>query len=121
MTQRAPTGDVFSALADPTRRQIVAVLHGGERSVQEIADALPVSRPAVSRHLRLLKDAGLVSDRVEGTRHVCRLDEAGVAEIRAYLDEMWGDVATRYTLATENTPDRVDRSDRSDRVDRSNR
>ena len=103
MTSPAPVGDAFNALGDPTRRQIVALLHDGERSVQEIADALPVSRPAVSRHLRVLKEAGLVTDRAEGTRRVCRLDEKGVEEMRAYLDAMWGDVASRYRLTVENT------------------
>ena len=103
MTEPAPAGDAFNALGDPTRRQIVALLHDGERSVQEIADALPVSRPAVSRHLRLLKQAGLVTDRADGTRRMCRLDEAGVEEMRAYLDAMWGDVSARYTIAAENT------------------
>ena len=101
MTEPAPAGDAFNALSDPTRRQIVALLHDGERSVQEIADALPVSRPAVSRHLRLLKQAGLVTDRADGTRRLCRLDE-----VRAYLDAMWGDVSARYTIAAENTTHR---------------
>ncbi|MDJ0791992.1 MAG: metalloregulator ArsR/SmtB family transcription factor [Acidimicrobiia bacterium] len=105
MTSPAPAGDAFNALADPIRRNIVALLHDGERSVQELADALPVSRPAVSRHLRLLKDAGLVTDRSEGTRRVCRLDEAGVERMRAYLDEMWGSVSVRYRIAVENTSD----------------
>src|SRR3970040_832538 len=65
--------DPFAALGDPYRRAIVESLAGGDRSVQEIADALPISRPAVSRHLRLLKEAGLVVDRPEGTRRLYRL------------------------------------------------
>ena len=103
MTQQARAGDPFSALGDPNRRAIVTLLSDGEKSVQQIADALPISRPAVSRHLRLLKDAGLVADRAEGNRRVCRLDEAGVDDIVAYLDEMWGDAAGRFRLAVENT------------------
>ena len=81
MTQPAAAGDPFSALGDPNRRAIVALLHEGEKSVQELADALPISRPAVSRHLRLLRDAGLVADRIEGNRTMCRLAEAGLNDM----------------------------------------
>ncbi len=98
----APAGDPFSALGDGNRRAIVALLHDGEKSVQEIADALPISRPAVSRHLRLLKDAGLIADRTEGNRRICRLDEAGLEGLYAYLEEMWGDAAARFRIAVEN-------------------
>ena len=76
---------------------------GGDRSVQELADALPISRPAVSRHLRLLKDAGLVTDRAEGTRRLYRLHDEGIAAVRAYLEQVWGDAAARFRLAAENT------------------
>lgn len=99
----APAGDAFSALGDGNRRAIVSLLRQGDRSVQELADALPISRPAVSRHLRLLKDAGLVADRTEGNRHIYRLDRSGVAEIVAYLDDMWGEAAGRYRLVVDNT------------------
>ncbi|MEA2380443.1 MAG: hypothetical protein QOH72_414 [Solirubrobacteraceae bacterium] len=71
--------------------------------MQQIADALPISRPAVSRHLRLLKDAGLVTDRAEGTRRLYRLHDEGIATVRAYLAHVWGDVAARFRLAVENT------------------
>jgi DNA-binding transcriptional ArsR family regulator len=71
--------------------------------VQELADALPISRPAVSRHLRLLKDAGLVVDRPEGTRRLYRLHDAGVEAVRTYLESVWGDAAARFRLAAENT------------------
>jgi DNA-binding transcriptional ArsR family regulator len=98
----SPAHDPFSALADGNRRQIIALLHEGEKSVQEIADALPISRPAVSRHLRLLKSAGLVADRAEGNRRICRLDEAGLAELYDYLEEMWGTAANRYRMAVDN-------------------
>ena len=106
MSEAAPAGDPFSALGDGNRRAIVALLRDGEMSVQEIADALPISRPAVSRHLRLLKNAGLVTDRAAGNRRLCRLDEAGLGDILGYLDAMWGDAASRYRMAVENLPDR---------------
>jgi DNA-binding transcriptional ArsR family regulator len=95
--------DPFAALGDPHRRAIVETLAGGDRSVQEIADALPISRPAVSRHLRLLKEARLVVDRAEGTRRLYRLDAQGVAVLARYMEEVWGEVAVRFRLAAENT------------------
>jgi DNA-binding transcriptional ArsR family regulator len=97
--------DPFAALGDPHRRAIVESLAGGDRSVQEIADVLPISRPAVSRHLRLLKEAGLVVDRPEGTRRLYRLDDQGVAVLARYMEDVWGEVAVRFRLAAENTPD----------------
>jgi DNA-binding transcriptional ArsR family regulator len=81
------------------------MLAGGDRSVQQLADALPISRPAVSRHLRLLKDAGLVTGRAEGTRRVYRLHDEGIAAVRAYVEQIWGDAAARFRLAAENTGD----------------
>jgi DNA-binding transcriptional ArsR family regulator len=96
-------GDPFDALGDRNRRAIVELLAGGDRSVQELADALPISRPAVSRHLRLLKDAGLVSDRAVGTRRLYRLHDEGIAAVRAYLEQVWGEAAARFRLAAENT------------------
>ncbi len=93
----------FEALGDPNRRAIVELLRDGDRSVQELADALPISRPAVSRHLRLLKGAGLVSDRPEGTRRLYRLHDEGIEEVRHYLQDVWGDAAARFTIAAENT------------------
>ena len=93
----------FEALGDPQRRAIVELLRDGDRSVRELADALPISRPAVSRHLRLLKDAGLVTDRPEGTRRLYRLHDEGIEAVRRYLEEVWGDAAARFTLAAENT------------------
>ena|ERR671916_185963 len=98
-------GDPFDALGDPHRRAIVEHLRTGDRSVQELADALPISRPAVSRHLRLLKDAGLVTDRPEGTRRLYRLHDEGIEAVRAYLEGVWGEAATRFRLAAENTGD----------------
>ncbi|MDA0163016.1 metalloregulator ArsR/SmtB family transcription factor [Solirubrobacter ginsenosidimutans] len=89
-------------MGDPNRRAIVELLRTGDRSVQELADALPISRPAVSRHLKLLKDAGLVADHAEGTRRLYRLHEEGVEAVRAYLQQVWGEAAARFKLTAEN-------------------
>jgi DNA-binding transcriptional ArsR family regulator len=102
-------GDPFAALGDPNRRAIVTLLADGGRSVQQLADALPISRPAVSRHLRLLKEAGLVAEEPQGTRRIYRLHEAGIDSVRAYLDRVWGDAATRFRLAAENITPEADR------------
>jgi DNA-binding transcriptional ArsR family regulator len=88
--------DPLDALGNPYRREIVELLARKPRSVQEIADRLPISRPAVSRHLRVLNGAGLVSDEQVGTRRLYRLE-------RRYLTRLWGDVATRFKLFAENT------------------
>ena len=95
--------DPFGALADPHRRTIVELLRSGDRSVQELADDLPISRPAVSRHLRVLKQAGLVVDRPEGTRRLYRLHGEGADVVRDYLLRVWGEAATRFKIAAENT------------------
>jgi DNA-binding transcriptional ArsR family regulator len=95
--------DPFEALGDPNRRAILALLGERERSVQELADALPISRPAVSRHLRLLKSAGLVSETPEGTRRIYRLRTEGVDAVRGYIEQVWGDAAARFRLTAENT------------------
>jgi DNA-binding transcriptional ArsR family regulator len=71
--------------------------------VQEIADELPISRPAVSRHLRLLKDAGLVVSEPRGTRRLYRLHDEGIEAVQAYLEQVWGEVAARFRIAAENT------------------
>jgi DNA-binding transcriptional ArsR family regulator len=99
----AAANDPFNALGDPHRRQIVELLGAGGRSVRDIADALPISRPAVSRHLRLLKDAGLVIEEPRGTQRIYRLHDEGVAAVRAYLEQVWGEAATRLRLFAENT------------------
>ena len=98
-----PRTDPFEALGDPNRRAILSLLGDGERSVQELADALPISRPAVSRHLRLLKSAGLVSERPAGTRRIYRLQAEGVDAVRGYIERVWGDAAARFRLTAENT------------------
>nr|WP_189113662.1 metalloregulator ArsR/SmtB family transcription factor [Pilimelia terevasa] len=77
----------MDALADPTRREVLAALRGGPASVGELADRLPVSRPAVSQHLRVLRESGLVDFETAGTRNVYRLDPAGLRPLRAWLDE----------------------------------
>ena len=102
MTSAAPAGDPFEALGDPNRRAIVELLGAGGRSVGELADALPISRPAVSRHLRLLKRARLVVEEPRGTRRIYRLHDEGVAAVRAYLERVWGDAAARFRLVAEN-------------------
>jgi DNA-binding transcriptional ArsR family regulator len=102
----ADTGDPFGALGDANRRAIVELLGSRERSVQELADALPISRPAVSRHLRLLKEAGLVVEEPRGTRRIYRLHDRGVEAVRAYLEQVWGEAAGRFRLLSENTPRR---------------
>src|SRR5471032_1784591 len=80
---------LFEALADPTRRRVLERLAAGPLPVGRIAAGLPVSRPAVSQHLKVLKDAGLVSDRAEGTRRVYQIDPEGLGAIRAWLDQLW--------------------------------
>jgi DNA-binding transcriptional ArsR family regulator len=95
-------GDPFDALGDPNRRAIVELLGDGDRSVRELADALPISRPAVSRHLRLLKEAGLVTDRAVGTRRLYRIHDEGIDAVRAYLEQVWGEAAARYKLLADN-------------------
>lgn len=79
----------FTALADPTRREIFERLAHGGAAVGEIAKDMPVSRPAVSQHLKVLKEAGLVTDRAEGTRRVYEIDPKGLGAIRAWLDQFW--------------------------------
>jgi len=99
----APAGDPFEALGDPNRRAIVELLGAGERSVGELAEALPISRPAVSRHLRLLKEAGLVVEEAQGTRRIYRLHVDGVEAVEAYLTNIWGEAVARFRLLAENT------------------
>jgi DNA-binding transcriptional ArsR family regulator len=98
-----PDRDPFEALGDPTRRAILSLLGEGDRSVQELAERLPVSRPAVSRHLRLLKEAGLVLEEPRGARRIYRLQEQGLTAVQAYLERVWGEAAARFRLMAENT------------------
>jgi DNA-binding transcriptional ArsR family regulator len=105
MSAKALAQDPFNALGDPHRRAIVELLADRPRSVREIADAMPISRPAVSRHLRLLKEAGLVVDQPAGTRRLYRLHELGVEAVREYLEAVWGQAApnTRAVSAREGS------------------
>jgi len=95
----APQG--MAALGDSRRQQIFEILARGPSSVAEIACKLPVTRPAVSQHLRVLQDAGLVMHRVAGTRHVYQLDPAGVAALRDYLDSLWQRALTEFKKVAE--------------------
>src|SRR6186713_3311999 len=98
-------GMALTALADPTRRQVFERLRSGPQPVGAIARGLPVSRPAVSQHLRVLKEAGLVSDRPDGARRVYQIDPQGLGQIRAWLDQFW-DVALAAFAAEAALPDK---------------
>lgn len=93
--------DPMDALGDRTRRAIFEQLRKGPRAVGEIADELPVSRPAVSQHLRVLKEAGLVTERRNGTRRIYRVDPDGLAGLRAYFDEFWNEALAAFAAAAE--------------------
>jgi DNA-binding transcriptional ArsR family regulator len=96
-------GDPFDALGDPNRREILRLLSAGDKPVQEIAAAMPISRPAVSRHLRLLKEAGMVAEQAQGTRRIYHLEEEGMRAVQEYLEGIWGEAAARFRLLAENT------------------
>jgi DNA-binding transcriptional ArsR family regulator len=98
----------MNALGDPTRRRIFDRLAQGPKPVGELARGLPVSRPAVSQHLRVLKDAGLVTERPEGTRRVYRVDPSGVIALRAYFEAFWD-------RALVNFQDEAEQAERSKR------
>jgi DNA-binding transcriptional ArsR family regulator len=91
----------LAALGDPTRRAIFERLANGPRAVGELASELPVSRPAVSQHLKVLKDAGLVLDRPHGTRRLYQLDPAGIEAVRGYFDTLWHHALTAFKEAVE--------------------
>lgn len=94
-------GDVLTALADPTRRRVFERVRQGPRPVAEIASGLPVSRPAVSQHLRVLKKAGLVQERRDGARHLYSVNGDGLSELRAYVEDLWDDALTAFKSAAE--------------------
>jgi DNA-binding transcriptional ArsR family regulator len=94
--------DPMDALGDRTRRAIFEQLRKGPRAVGEIADELPVSRPAVSQHLRVLKEAGLVTERRNGTRRIYRVEPDGLAGLRAYFDEFWNEALAAFKAAAED-------------------
>ena len=93
--------DPWVALGDPTRRAVFELLADRPRAVVELASELPVSRPAVSQHLRVLKDAGLVIDRPAGTRRIYRVDPDGLAALRADLERFWGRALANYKALVE--------------------
>ena len=99
----------LDALGDPNRRAILEILASGPSSVQGIADRLPISRPAVSRHLRLLKEAQLVTDEAAGAQRLYQLRAEGVDAVRSYFERLWGETTRRYRLAVQNTPARSGR------------
>lgn len=97
----AAARSALDALADPTRREIFERLGAGPSAVGELAKTLPVSRPAVSQHLAVLKSAGLVVDQAQGTRRVYRIDPAGLGAIRAWLDQFWDVALAAYVEEVE--------------------
>jgi len=97
----------FAALADPTRRQVFERLGQGPRAVGDLAHGLPVSRPAVSQHLKVLKEAGLVTDRPDGARRVYQIDPQGLGQVRAWLDQFW-DVALAAFAAEAERDEKED-------------
>ena len=94
-------GNVLSVLADPTRRAVFERLHRRPSSVGEIAAKLPVSRPAVSQHLRVLKAAGLVVDRADGARRIYSVDPEGLISLRRWLDQFWDEALLSFKKAAE--------------------
>jgi DNA-binding transcriptional ArsR family regulator len=96
--------NAFSALGDPTRRAVFEQLRGGPASVGAIAERLPVSRPAVSQHLKILKAAGLVADEALGTRRLYSVDARGLAEIRGWLERFWDDQLAAFKAEAERKP-----------------
>jgi DNA-binding transcriptional ArsR family regulator len=106
-------GNALSALADPTRRSVFERLQTGPRAVGEIARDLPVSRPAVSQHLKVLKEAGLVADRPEGTRRVYYIDPNGLGALRKWLDQFWDQALAAFQAEVERSvPEREAEKDR---------
>lgn len=96
-------GNALAVLADPTRREVFERLRAGPRPVNGIAAGMPVSRPAVSQHLKVLKDAGLVEERSEGVRRIYSVRREGLAELRAWLDSFWGDALDAFALEAERS------------------
>ena len=99
-------GHPLDALGDPTRRQVFELLREGSRSVGELAAELPVSRPAVSQHLRVLEDAGLVTHRRDGTRNLYAVNGNGVAELRTWVEGFWDEALARFKAAAETKGER---------------
>ncbi len=102
-------GNALQCLSDPTRRRVFERLRGGPKSVGALAAGLPVSRPAVSQHLKALKDAGLVQDRAEGARRVYSIDPDGLGELRRWLDGFWDDALAAFKNEVEQSEARPSR------------
>ncbi|HEY1709055.1 MAG TPA: metalloregulator ArsR/SmtB family transcription factor [Rhizomicrobium sp.] len=96
-------GNALEALADPTRRRIFERLRRGAQPVGRLATGLPVSRPAVSQHLKVLKEAGLVSEEREGTRRIYRIDPSGLAQLRTWLDQFWDAALDAFKAEVERS------------------
>jgi DNA-binding transcriptional ArsR family regulator len=110
-----PSGEqseaIFDALGNPVRRQILRRLGGGAVSVGDLAAAFTISRPAISRHLAVLQDAGLIAHQPAGTRNLYALDPRGLDATRAWLDQFWDEAESRLRLVAENLPRREDDAD----------
>ncbi len=101
-------GNALQCLSDPTRREVFERLRSGPKSVGELARGLPVSRPAVSQHLKALKEAGLVNDEPDGTRRVYHIDPQGLGELRRWLDQFWDSALEAFKREVETPQDPSD-------------
>lgn len=101
MSANVTSAKVLDALGDPTRRRILEIVRDGALPVGQIASQLPVSRPAVSQHLKVLKEAGLVRDRQDGTKRLYAVDPGGLGTLRTYLDAMWDAALAEFKEAAE--------------------
>src|ERR1700730_12083929 len=102
-------GNALAALADPTRRRIFERLKSGPQAVGAFARRMPVSRPAVSQHLKVLKEAGLVADQPEGTRRVYYIDPDGLGSLRAWLDQFWDQALAAFQAEAEKASEQKDK------------
>lgn len=109
MANRITAAVALSSLSDPTRREIFERLAERPRAVGELAATLPVTRPAVSQHLRVLKDAGLVAETAQGTRRIYRIDPRGIGAIRDWLDRHWTDALDAFKAYAEAHPEEESR------------
>ena len=100
---------VLTALADPTRRSILERLRTGEQAAGDVGRDLPMSQPAVSKHLRILREAGLVRERRAGTRRIYAVDQAGLTELRTWLEGFWGEALTAFAESAETSYEREHR------------
>lgn len=102
-------GTILTALADPTRRSILERLRSGERAAGELGLGLPISQPAVSKHLRVLREAGLVRERRAGTRRLYAVDRTALQELHTWIEGFWGDALSAYSEAAEASYERDER------------